>query len=144
MRKAGSLSNAGPSDSDHGLDWTLLRRLFGYTRRYAAKRRIVVVTTTIRAFQRPLMFWALAAVINGPIAARDYPGTVLWTLGVVALAISTAIVLHFRQRHMNELGELLVHDLRNDLFANLQRQPAAFYHKTKLGQILSRMISDIE
>jgi len=128
----------------HGFDWTLFRRLFGYTDRHATKRRIVLVTTAIRAWQRPLHFWALAAVINGPIARGDWAGTVLGALGFLLLALSTALVLHFRSRHQNELGELLVHDLRNDLFAGLQRQPMGYFHKTKLGRILSRMISDLE
>jgi ATP-binding cassette subfamily B protein len=118
--------------------------LYVRTHPHAAQRRIVFITTAIRAFQRPLLFWALAAVINGPIAAGKYRATLIWSLGFLLLAVSTAIVLHFRSRAQNEFGEFLVHDLRNDLFANLQRQPASYYHKTKLGRILSRVVSDLE
>jgi ATP-binding cassette subfamily B protein len=139
-----SAISAMESTGIQGLDWRLFRRLYVRTHPHAAKRRIVFLTTAIRAFQRPLLFWAVAAVINGPIAARDYRGTVLRTLGFLALAVSTALVLHLRSRQQNEFGELLVHDLRNDLFANLQRQPAAYFHKTKLGRILSRVVSDLE
>jgi len=127
-----------------GLDWVLFRRLFAYTGRHPWKRRLVLATTAVRALQRPLLFWATAAVINGPIARGDRAGTVLGALGFLALALSTALVLHLRSRHQNELGELLVHDLRNDLFAALQRQPTGYFHKTKLGRILSRMIADLE
>jgi ABC-type multidrug transport system fused ATPase/permease subunit len=137
-------SNPEQTLAGHGFDWGLFRRLFAYTRPYAAKRRIVFVTSAIRAFQRPLLFWALAAVINGPIARRDYRGALLWALGYLALAASTGIVLHLRSRNQNELGEMLVHDLRGAIFANLQRQPAAYYHRTKVGRILSRVVSDLE
>ena len=138
-------SKVGPNiPGKHGFDWALFRRLFRYTDRHAAKRRMVLGTTAVRALQRPLHFWALAAVINGPIARGDATGTIWGSLGFLVLALSTAVVLHLRSRHQSELGELLVHDLRNDLFAGLQRQPMGYYHKTKLGRILSRMISDLE
>ena len=52
--------------------------------------------------------------------------------------------MHFRQRLALELGELVVHDLRNDMFAHLQSLPMSFFNRTKLGRIISRMSSDVE
>lgn len=129
---------------DAGFDWQLARRLWQRTQPHARRRRILLITTVIRGVQRPLLFWAIAAVINGPIAAHDSTGTYLGTLGFLGLALSIAVVIHLRQRNQNEFGEQLVHDLRRDLFANLQRQPASYFHKTKLGRILSRVVSDLE
>ena len=126
------------------LDWRVIKRVLGYTRPYAAKRNLVFGLTTIRAIQKPALAWIIAAVINGPVAHRDYPATVAWAVGFVALLLSTALVFHLRQRHQLELGEAVIHDLRNDLFANLQRMPLGYFHKTKLGRILSRVITDIE
>lgn len=127
-----------------GFDWQLGKRLWDRTKPHARQRRILLITTVVRAFQRPFLFWATAAVINGPIAAHDAAGIRSGTLVFFALALSTALVIHLRQRNQNEFGEQLVHDLRRDLFANLQRQPASYFHKTKLGRILSRVVSDLE
>jgi ATP-binding cassette subfamily B protein len=52
--------------------------------------------------------------------------------------------MHFRQRLALELGEAVVCDLRNALFAHIQRMPMSWFHRTKVGRIISRMISDIE
>lgn len=52
--------------------------------------------------------------------------------------------MHFRQRYALELGELVVKDLRNELFAHLQNMPLSFFNRTKVGRIISRMISDME
>jgi ATP-binding cassette subfamily B protein len=52
--------------------------------------------------------------------------------------------MHFRQRLALELGESVVFDLRNDIFAHLQRMPLGFFQQTKLGRIISRMTSDVE
>ncbi|HEY9154860.1 MAG TPA: ABC transporter ATP-binding protein, partial [Opitutaceae bacterium] len=127
-----------------GIDWQLFGRLYRMTDRYAVVRRTVFITSFVRAFQRPAQFWALTAIINGPIAAHDFRTTMLWTAGFVCLTISTAIVLHFRSFNQNSLGEALVHDLRNEIFCNLQKQPLSFYHKTKLGRILSHFVTDLE
>jgi len=126
------------------IDWKVVKRVLAYTRPYAAKRNFVFVLTTLRALQKPALAWLLAAIINGPVSRGDYAATSVWTLGFFALLVSTALVFHLRQRHQLELGEAVIHDLRNDLFANLQRMPLSYFHKTKLGRILSRVITDIE
>lgn len=126
------------------IDWKVVKRVLAYTRPYAAKRNFVVALTLFRAAQKPALAWLLAAIINGPVTHGDYATTLLWTLGFLALLVSTALVFHLRQRHQLELGESVIHDLRNDLFANLQRMPLSYFHKTKLGRILSRVITDIE
>ena len=52
--------------------------------------------------------------------------------------------MHFRQRLALELGEAVVFDLRNAIFAHLQALPMSFFNRTKLGRIISRMTSDVE
>lgn len=133
-----------PSEKLQGSGVDIVRRMLACMGPHAAKRNSVFITTVLRAAQRPLLFWAVAAIINGPVARGDYPGTVLWTLGFAGLLLSTTAVMHWRSRHMGELGEALMHDLRARIFQNLQRMPLSYFHKTKLGRILSRMISDIE
>jgi ATP-binding cassette subfamily B protein len=52
--------------------------------------------------------------------------------------------MHFRQRWAFELGEAVVADLRDRLYEHLQRMPMSWFHRTKVGRIISRMTSDIE
>jgi ATP-binding cassette subfamily B protein len=126
------------------IDWKVVLRVLSYTRPYATKRNAVFILTTLRAAQKPALAWALAAIIKGPISRGDFHGTLLGSLGFVAIVLFTEIVFHYRQRLALELGEAVVHDLRNDIFQNLQRMPLGYFHKTKLGRILSRVITDIE
>ena len=60
------------------------------------------------------------------------------------LAVWTAANFHVRIRWSLNLGEAVIHDLRADVFAHLQSMTMGFYHRTKLGRIISRMTSDIE
>jgi ATP-binding cassette subfamily B protein len=126
------------------IDWKVVLRVLTYTRPYAAKRNAVFILTALRAVQKPALAWALAAIIKGPISRGDFHGALMGSLGFVAIVLFTEIVFHYRQRLALELGEAVVHDLRNDIFQNLQRMPLGYFHKTKLGRILSRVITDIE
>ncbi len=126
------------------LEWGLIRRLFGYTRVVAAKRNWLIVLSAIRSVQLAALVWLAAAIINGPIAQHDANGLILGIAGYALLAIVTDGLFHFRQRFALELGESVVNQLRAEIFARVQRQPMSFFHRVKLGRIISRVTSDIE
>jgi ATP-binding cassette subfamily B protein len=98
----------------------------------------------LRALQLPLLAWTIGRVINGPIAHRSPSGLFWGTLAFFGLSAFTQFTFHFRQRLALELGEAVVHDLRNDIFAHLQRMQMSFFNATKIGRIISRMTSDAE
>ncbi len=126
------------------LDWQIINRLLRYTRPYAARRTWLLVIVVVRSLQLPALAAAIAGAIKGPIQAGNSAGVAWAVVGFLALAVSTQIVAHFRQRLALELGESVVHDLRNELFAHLQRLQMQFYVCTKLGRIISRLTSDVE
>ena len=126
------------------LDVGLIVRLFSYTRPYAHKRNWLFVMVILRSIQMPALTWLVAAIIRGPIATGDMHGVFVGMLAFLALAASTQFVMHFRQRLALELGEAVVFDLRNEIFARLQSLPMSFFNRTKLGRIISRMSSDVE
>jgi ATP-binding cassette subfamily B protein len=126
------------------LEWGLIRRLFGYTRPVRKKRNRLLVFTLIRSAQLPALVWASAAIISGPIARHEV-GALPWAvLAYAALAVSTDLLFHWRQRYALEIGETVVNGLRADIFAKTQRQPMSFFHRVKLGRIISRITSDVE
>lgn len=126
------------------LEWKLISRLFSYTRPIAFKRNALIALTLTRAIQLPLLAWLVGTVIAGPIASFD-ADLLFWSVvGYLALAFSTDFLFHFRQRFAQELGETVVKALRSELFAAVQRQPMAFFHRMKLGSIIGRMTSDVQ
>ena len=131
-------------DRQRPLDFRLISRILGYTRNYPRLRFWLFVTVFFRSIQLPALTWALAAIINGPIDRGDVAGIAWGAFGFFVLAVSTQVVMHYRQRLALELGEFVVSDLRNALFAQIQRMPMRWFHKTKVGRVISRMTSDIE
>ena len=126
------------------LQWRLVRRIFSYTRPYAAKRDWLFVLTFARGLQLPALAWLIGRTINGPISHCNLADIYLYAAGYFALALFTAVNFHFRQRFALELGETVVHDMRSELFAKLMTMPMAFFNQTKFGRIISRMTSDID
>ena len=126
------------------LDFRLIAQLMQYTRPYAARRNGLLVMVLLRSIQLPALTWIVAAVIQGPVARGDLRGVFWGAVAFAAMAITTQLVMHFRQRWAFELGEAVVADLRDRLYEHLQRMPMSWFHRTKVGRIISRMTSDIE
>jgi ATP-binding cassette subfamily B protein len=126
------------------LDLGLIRRLFSFTKAHSRKRNWLLALVVLRAVQLPMLAWAIGAVINGPVARHDERGLWWAAFGFLGLAALTQFSFHHRQRLALELGEAVVHDLRNEIFRHLQRMPMSFYNRTRLGRMISRMTSDAE
>jgi ATP-binding cassette subfamily B protein len=122
----------------------LIRRVFSYTRPYAAKRNWLFVSTFLRGLQLPAMAWMIGSTIKGPIAGKDLAGIYLHAAGYLGLTLFMVATLHFRQRSALELGEAVAHDMRSELFRKLATLPMSFFNRTKFGRIISRMTSDID
>ena len=126
------------------LEWGIIRRLWGFTRPFSRKRNALIVLTVLRATQLPALAWLASLVIAGPITRHESSALMWWVAGYAAMALLTDGLFHFRQRLALELGEAVVCRLRADLFTHVQSMPMSFFHRVKLGRILSRVTSDVE
>jgi ABC-type multidrug transport system fused ATPase/permease subunit len=147
-RKPLSLVQRGRDDEPEAeikpLDWGIVRRLFRYTDAFAAKRNWLIVLTVLRASQLPALALLSALIIAGPIAGGQSSPLIWWLVGYAVLAVSTDVLFHFRQRYALEIGEEVVGRMRAEIFAHVSRMPMSFFHRVKLGRILSRVTSDVE
>ncbi|MEO7599008.1 MAG: ABC transporter ATP-binding protein [Opitutus sp.] len=126
------------------LEWGLMRRLFGYTQAVRAKRNWLILLTIIRAAQLPALVWLATVIIKGPVSDGDYR-LLAWGVGAYAiLAVLTDGLFHFRQRFALEIGESVVNQVRAEIFERVQKQPMSFFHRVKLGRIITRATSDVE
>ena len=126
------------------LQWRLILRLFSYTASVKSKLRTLIILTIIRSAQLPALVWVTSIVIKGPIARGDMARVAAGVLGYGILAVWTDGMFHFRQRYALEIGEAVVNRLRSEIFDRLLAQPMSFFHRMKLGRIISRVTSDIE
>jgi len=147
VRPGGSVRESrGMSDDDNTrpLDLGIIKRLFTFTRPYARVRNVLFALVVVRAIQLPAVTWATAKVVSGPIAHKDVSGTLLGVLGFLALAGLTELCFVYRMRYALKLGESVVHDLRNEVYAHLLRMPVAFFSRMPIGKLIGRITSDVD
>jgi len=120
-----------------------MSRLWGYLTRY--KRRyaggiLCLVAATSLTMAVP---WLYRDAVDR-IAAGQAPSALLRPLGLVVLiALVQAVVRTYSRFVIFNVGRDIEYDLRNDLFAHLERQPLAFYHARQTGDLMSRLVNDV-
>jgi ATP-binding cassette subfamily B protein len=132
---------AAPSAHPRGVSdlWRLMPYLMPYRSRWIAM--IVVAIVSLGATVAiPLM---TKAVIDGPVRHQDQRG--LWVVGSAAMAIGVSeALLWFIRRWLVARATLGVEaDIRKDLYARLQILPMSFHGQWQSGQLLSRIMNDL-
>jgi ATP-binding cassette subfamily B protein len=122
----------------------LMRRTLAYAVPHRRLVFILCILCATRAIQLPWLAHVLSSVTKGAIAQGDFRGTLIGAGIFAALAAFTQITFGYRVFYALELGEFVVRDIRNAIFAHLQILTASFFNKMKVGRIISRMSSDLE
>jgi ATP-binding cassette subfamily B multidrug efflux pump len=70
-------------------------------------------------------------------------------LAFVALLLMLAnfaamLVLYAEAFLLQRMGQHIMHDLRNEIFAHLQRLPLQFYDRNPVGRLMTRLTSDVD
>ena len=62
---------------------------------------------------------------------------------IIAAAVTQGVVRTYSRALIFNAGRTVEYDLRNDLFAHLQKLPLSFYQTQRTGDLMSRVINDI-
>jgi ATP-binding cassette subfamily B protein len=128
-------------------------RLLAYLGRYRA--RVLLGTSAAVAIAAlsmlpPFISGRLVDRVIGPVQRGDVSAQSVvknaW-LGVLAMALVYALrqfCLWVRLRSMAELGELVAGDLRDEVYAHLQRLSMSFFSRKKTGSLITRVSSDTD
>jgi ATP-binding cassette subfamily B protein len=82
-------------------------------------------------------------IVNGPIADGNQPGLDAMVLLVLGLGFTEAVLI-FGRRWIQSVAVLRVEaQIRDDLYAHLQRLPVAFHDRWQTGQLQSRATTDL-
>ncbi|MFB9385453.1 ABC transporter ATP-binding protein [Pseudonocardia petroleophila] len=115
-------------------------RLFTPHRRALAVVTAIIVASSVVALASPFL---LRAVIDTALPERDIP-LLAWLAGaMVAVAAITAALGVVQTWIATSVGQRVMHRLRTDVFAHLQRQSIAFFTRTRTGEVQSRITNDI-
>ncbi len=113
--------------------------LWRYWRRYLVGALCLLSTATLVMW---IPWWIREAVriLEHGGSLRDVR---YYALLIGAAAVAQGVVRTYSRALIFNAGRNVEYDLRNDLFAHLQKLPLSFYHSQRTGDLMSRVINDI-
>ena len=138
-------------------DARLMRRLFSYLRPYrlaVACSLVLLLLLSVLQVAGPLLTKLAVDRYLVPVAGRSVldpwlsanPWTGLTQISLLfLLSLVLMFVLDFSQSYiMQWTGQQAMFDLRRDLMAHLQKLDLAFYDRTPVGRMLTRVTTDVD
>ena len=122
----------------------ILLRLLGYASRYrlfTVLAYLCLLGSTGLNLVQPLI---IQQVIDRGIGQGEV--TVLYVASVLLVVVNvTAGVLSFGMSYLNEfVSQRVAYDLRNNLYDHLQRLSFAYHDRSRTGELMSRVTSDVD
>jgi ATP-binding cassette, subfamily B, bacterial len=119
-----------------------LWRLRPYLRPYARQLLAATLLASTGLGAATVVPLVVKAVIDGPLADGDRRGILWLSLAALALGLLEAFSAYCRRLTAGHVALGLETELRNDLYAHLQKLPVSFHDDWQSGQLLSRAMTD--
>ncbi|MFR9801092.1 ABC transporter ATP-binding protein [Pseudonocardia sp. RS010] len=100
----------------------------------------IIVASSVVGMASPFL---LREVLDVALPNRDVPLLAWLVGGMVAVAAVTAALGVVQTWISTRVGQQVMHRLRTDVFAHLQRQSLGFFTRTRTGEVQSRITNDI-
>ena len=121
-----------------------LRRLSVYLKRnwrYYALWYVVILFYSAALNTLPLAVgWAMAGLIDASASQSEVIER-CWI--IVGLAIIGGLLRFYSRQLVFNAAREVEYEIRNDLFAHLQRLPQSFYFRWRTGDLMSRCVNDL-
>ncbi|WFE40680.1 ABC transporter ATP-binding protein [Micromonospora sp. WMMD998] len=131
-----------PAEKAQARDVSLRRigALFTAHRRSLAAVVAIIVASSVIAMASPFL---LRTVIDRALPERDLTLLAWLVAAMIAVAAVTAVLGVAQTWISTRVGQEVMHRLRTDVFAHLQRQSIGFFVRTRTGEVQSRITNDI-
>ncbi|MGH3312676.1 MAG: ABC transporter ATP-binding protein [Streptomyces sp.] len=120
-----------------------LRRILRIFRPYRGRLAVVgllVGASSVVSVAAPFL---LREILDVAIPERRTALLSLLALGLVGIAVLSSVFGVLQTLISTTVGQRVMHDLRTDVYAKLQRMPLAFFTRTRTGEVQSRIANDI-
>jgi ATP-binding cassette subfamily B protein len=124
-------------------DLTPLRGLVPHMMAHKGDQFLAITFLLFATATTLMLSKGLQLLIDKGIASHSTTAINRW-FGVLALiALASAIATALRYFYVTKVGERVIADLRQALYAHILTLDPAFFLKTRIGEVLSRMTTDI-
>jgi ATP-binding cassette, subfamily B, bacterial len=120
-----------------------LRRIVGFFEPYRLQVGVVmvsIVATSLLGVVNPIL---LKELIDVAIPQHDLPLLNVLVVAMIAVPIISGLIGVGQTYVNNRVGQSVMQDLRDALYAHLQAMPLRFFTETRTGEIQSRLANDV-
>jgi ATP-binding cassette, subfamily B, bacterial len=143
-RHGGRGSRPDPADkrqlADSPVSLRRIARLFAPHRSRLAMIMALIVASSLVGLAQPFL---VRHVIDEALPRQDVGLLITLVGAMVGVAALSAVIGVVQTWMSTAVGQQVMHRLRTDLFAHLQRQSIAFFTQTRGGEVQSRLTNDI-
>ncbi|MCC6189512.1 MAG: ABC transporter ATP-binding protein [Anaerolineales bacterium] len=139
----GFFMGLGTPEQRPKVTWQLLRRVLRHARPYRwrlAAMLLMILTTAALGLVTPLI---LRDLIDNTLPRGDTARLVRLALALLLLPVVSGAINVWQRRLNASVGEGVIFDLRGALYAHLQAMSLRFFTNTKVGELMSRLNSDV-
>jgi ATP-binding cassette subfamily B protein len=126
--------------SDSPVSLRRIARLFLPHRATLAVVVALIVLSSAVGLAQPFL---VRHVIDDALPRQDVRLLVTLVAAMLGVAVATAVIGVVQTWLSTAVGQKVMHRLRSDLFAHLQRQSLGFFTRTRGGEVQSRLVNDI-
>ncbi len=131
------------SVSSKTVNRALVRRIFGYARKYRTLIIFFLITlvfVSLLSVAQPLM---IPRLVDDGIQQGNRQVVTVMALLIALLAVLDAALGLVGRWFSSRIGEGLIYDLRTEVYDHVQRQSVAFFTRAQTGALISRLNSDV-
>ena len=120
-----------------------MRRLLGYLGRYRGRLALGIGCLLAATTLTMMVPWLYKEAVDAMGAGAPFGQVARLAALIVAIALVQGVVRTFSRFVIFNVGRDVEFDLRNDLFAHLERLPVSFYQERQTGDLMSRLVNDV-
>ncbi|GIV61405.1 MAG: ABC transporter ATP-binding protein [Rhodothermaceae bacterium] len=125
-------------------DGRLLRRIIAYLMPYRGWVALAFLSVMTVAFLGPLRPKLVQLAIDRHIVAGDLDGLQHMIFLLVLVLLGEGVLAFVNSYLTQWIGQQAIYDLRTKVYRHIQRQPLAFFDRTPIGRLITRVTSDVE
>ncbi len=120
-----------------------VRRILAFFRPYRPQLSVVLVAILVTSALGLINPYLLKLLIDDVIVGHHFERLNPYVGLMIAVPIVTGLIGVGQSYLNNVVGQSVMQDLRNALYAHLQRMPLRFFTETRTGEIQSRLANDV-
>ena len=120
-----------------------LRRLLQYSRPYRGRFIVALLAMLLYAASQAAVGYLVAPIISKVLPGDTGTPFRFWALAIIVAYLAKGFGSYFSTYLMTDIGQRVVRDIRQQLFAHILDQSAAFFSRRTTGQLMSRITNDV-